>query len=567
MALTSTLFTGLSGLNVNQTRLNVVGNNIANVNTVAFKSSRALFKPQFYVTDAAGAPPSASFGGQNPSQRGLGAMVAAIEKNFSPGSIEATGKMSDMAIDGDGFFVVQGKEQRFTRDGTFTLNQSNQLVTSAGDYVQGFGVDDNGNVIPGQLQNVDIPLGSLTRARATERAEFQGNLNADGAIGSGASILNSQALTDISGGVPAAPTPGTLLTDLRDASETTTPLVASGDVLTISGTRGGRDLPDLTFTIDASSTLGDLLNFLNQGLGIETTASPGGPVPGATLEALATDTADSRHIVITGNVGVQTFAFTDGVNAAGVASAPVGESVYTSFPAYDSLGTPLNVNLTMVLENKSETGTSWRFFATSADDTDALTFDPASPTHPGMILGTGTLSFDNNGKLLTSTNSSIQITRQETGASNPLGVTLDFSQMTALTSGESRLLMSEQDGTPMGTLTSFSVGANGLIIGAFDNGLTSTLGQIAVATFDNASGLVDKGGNMFIAGANSGVPKITGPLTMTAGAIRAGALELSNVDLSNEFINLIIASTGFSASSRVISASDQLLTELLNTSR
>jgi flagellar hook protein FlgE len=440
------------------------------------------------------------------------------------------------------------------------------------------------NVIPGQLQNVDIPLGSLTRARATERAEFQGNLNADGAIGSGASILNSQALTDISGGVPAAPTPGTLLTDLRDASETTTPLVASGDVLTISGTRGGRDLPDLTFTIDASSTLGDLLNFLNQGLGIETTASPGGPVPGATLEALATDTADSRHIVITGNVGVQnalslsgngftrtgggaTFAFTDGVNAAGVASAPVGESVYTSFPAYDSLGTPLNVNLTMVLENKSETGTSWRFFATSADDTDALTFDPASPTHPGMILGTGTLSFDNNGKLLTSTNSSIQITRQETGASNPLGVTLDFSQMTALTSGESRLLMSEQDGTPMGTLTSFSVGANGLIIGAFDNGLTSTLGQIAVATFDNASGLVDKGGNMFIAGANSGVPKITGPLTMTAGAIRAGALELSNVDLSNEFINLIIASTGFSASSRVISASDQLLTELLNTSR
>src|SRR3954464_8500339 len=111
MALTSTLFTGLSGLDVNQARLNVVGNNIANVNTVAFKSSRTLVKPQFYVTDAAGAPPSADFGGENPSQRGLGAVVASIQKNFTPGPIEPTGKPTDMAIDGDGFFIVQGKEQ------------------------------------------------------------------------------------------------------------------------------------------------------------------------------------------------------------------------------------------------------------------------------------------------------------------------------------------------------------------------------------------------------------------------------------------------------------------------
>src|SRR4029079_6302564 len=128
MALTSTLFTGLSGLNVNQTRLNVVGNNIANVNTVAFKSSRALFKPQFYVTDAAGSPPSADFGGENPSQRGLGATLATIQKDFSPGSIEPTGRATDLAIDGDGFFIVTGKEQRYTRDGSFVLNSSNQLV-------------------------------------------------------------------------------------------------------------------------------------------------------------------------------------------------------------------------------------------------------------------------------------------------------------------------------------------------------------------------------------------------------------------------------------------------------
>src|SRR3982751_3685456 len=112
MALTSALYTGLSGLDVNQTRLNVVGNNIANVNTVAFKSSRALFKPQFYVTDAAGSPPSSEFGGTNPSQRGLGASVATIQKDFTTGSIESTGKPTDMAIDGEGFFIVQGTEQK-----------------------------------------------------------------------------------------------------------------------------------------------------------------------------------------------------------------------------------------------------------------------------------------------------------------------------------------------------------------------------------------------------------------------------------------------------------------------
>src|SRR5256885_8602138 len=128
MALTSTLFTGLSGLDVNQTRLNVVGNNIANVNTVAFKSSRAMFKPQFYVTDSGGSPPGDDFGGANPSQRRLGAVVGAIEKDFTPGPLEPTGRSTHTAIDGDGFFVVQAsKAQRYTPARTFSPNPSNQL--------------------------------------------------------------------------------------------------------------------------------------------------------------------------------------------------------------------------------------------------------------------------------------------------------------------------------------------------------------------------------------------------------------------------------------------------------
>src|SRR5882757_7642403 len=99
MALTSALYTGLSGLDVNQTKLNVVGNNIANANTTGFKSSRALFESQFYVTDISGSAPSAESGGTNPSQRGLGADVAAIQRDFTTGSIESTGKDTDLALD------------------------------------------------------------------------------------------------------------------------------------------------------------------------------------------------------------------------------------------------------------------------------------------------------------------------------------------------------------------------------------------------------------------------------------------------------------------------------------
>src|SRR5205807_5997638 len=180
MALTSALFTGLSGLDVNQTRMNVVGNNIANVNTIAFKASRALFKPQSYVTDAGGAAPSTDFGGTNPSQRGLGASVASIEKDFTSGSIEPTGKNTDLAIEGAGFFIAQGAEKHYTRDGSFVLNSANELVTTAGDFVQGYGVDSSFNVVAGKLQNIKIPLGAASTAQATQSMTMTGNLDAGG---------------------------------------------------------------------------------------------------------------------------------------------------------------------------------------------------------------------------------------------------------------------------------------------------------------------------------------------------------------------------------------------------
>jgi flagellar hook protein FlgE len=573
MALTSTLFTGLSGIDVNTTRLTVVGNNIANANTVAFKASRALIRPQFYVTDAGGAAPTTDFGGINPSQRGLGAEIASIEKDFTPGSIETTGKSTDMAIEGSGFFVVQGSTQQYTRDGSFVLNASNNLVTTNGGFVQGYGVDSNYKIVPGKLQNINIPLGASSTAEATKVMDISGNLDAGGDTATGASILTSQLLTRVGG--LSAPSGSTLLTDLADNSAPATALFSAGQTFTLTGTKGTQDTPSRTFTVGAGSTVNDLIKFYNGALGIDTTvpADPSLPTPGAAIETDGS-VPTAAHFVVVGNTGKDNalqldgnsftsgtaapFNFQEGSNAAGFQSDPSGESVHTSAVAYDSLGNPVTIDITAVYEKASANGTTWRFYADSGDNK-----DPGGNT----VIGQGTIDFDSTGKLVNVTGNQITIDRTGTGAQSPFAVKLDFSDMTALAAHTSDMFISKQDGSPLGSLNSFSIGADGIITGSFSNGLTRTLGQVAVATFNNPSGLTDNGGSMYSEGANSGPPVIGVPLDLGAGAVRSGSLELSNVDLSKEFVNMIIASTGFSAASRVITTSNQLLTELLNTSR
>lgn len=586
MALTTALFTGLSGLDVNQTKLNVVGNNIANANTTGFKSSRALFTSQFYVTDAAGTSPDTDNGGINPSQRGLGATVASIQKDFSEGSIEATGVDTDMAIDGNGFFIVRGfgSPSSYTRDGSFTLNPNNQLVASNGAYLQGYSVDKNGNVITGALQDMTIPLGTKTEAKSTKNVQLNGNLDASGETAAGASVLNSQDFTIVNGGgLAPAPDNNTALTDLASATASGTSLFSVGDTLTLAGEKGGRDLSKLTYTVTSSSTLGDLANFYQQGLGIDTSVPDDGDATTPTAGVTVDSTGSTAHLTIVGNLGTDNalslsgsalsdssgtapLAFNDGQTAGGIKSDASGESVYTSYVAYDSLGTPLTVNVTAVLESKTNTGTTWRFYATSADDSDNKPFADGMNS-PGTVLGNGTLSFDNNGKLLSSTGTSINITREGTGATSPLTVKMDFNEMTALTSQSSEMVMTEQDGSASGTLNSYSIGTDGKITGSYSNGQTRTLGQIALASFNNPNGLIDEGGGLYEVGADSGVAVVTAPEELGAGSIRSGSLESSNVDISKEFTNMIIASTGFSAASKVITTSDQLLTDLLNSTR
>jgi len=583
MGLSSTLFTGLSGLDVNQTRLNVVGNNIANVNTVAFKSSRALFKPQFYVTDSAGGPADADFGGTNPSQRGLGAVVASIETNFTPGSLETTGKSTDMAIDGNGFFVVQGKQQAYTRDGSFSLNQNNTLVTANGDFVQGFGVDAAGSIIPGQLKNIVIPKG-LTQAKASENVLFAGNLDADTNYSTSGTVLQTDSFTNINGS--ASPQLTDNLIDLRQIGpgNTLTQVFHTGDVLTLKDASSANlTLPTLTLNVTATTTVQDMANFLQQGYGLDTSAAiTGAPTPGVTLGAAAGDPANTARFLINGNAGqaevlsAGTLSLTTGntasaainVTTANAPSTAVGEGTSTQITVYDSLGNPLQVNVSFALVGPTSPaggGTTWQFIARSVGDTDSSSFDPTNPSQ-GVVVGEGTVSFDNAGQYVSAANNTIQVTRLNTGAGTPVSIKLDFSSMNAINGKEDQII-SKADGKPIGKLTDFSVDTNGVVTGLFDNGLNTTLGQIAIASFSNPNGLDNKGGGLYVTGASSGSPLIGTPGEGDAGLIRSGSLEQSNVDLSAEFINMIVASTGFSAASRVITTSDQLIQDLLNAQR
>ncbi|MDD4891133.1 MAG: flagellar hook-basal body complex protein [Phycisphaerae bacterium] len=556
MGLTSSLYTALSGLNVNQVKLDVTGNNIANVNTTAFKASTVSFQSQFSQTFSFGSRPSDNAGGSNPTQIGLGAVEGPIQRNMSPGSFETTGSTTDLAIEGSGWFVVQRSDgsRAYTRDGAFVMNGDNYLISGDGNYLMGFQVDSNFSVIPGSVGKLQVPIGEMRVAGATSNAVFSGNLNSDGNTATTGAILESQVLTDSS--TSAAITSASLLSNVEDSGGDN--LYAVGDTLTLRTDKGGRNLPESEFYVTATTTVDDLTNWLQDTLGIDTTAGLT-PPPGVVVNA--------GKIVVTGNIGSANdldIQSGDLLSSDGTA-APLtftktatadGESIYTSAIFFDSLGSKLTAGISLVLESKSGMGKTWRWFSESPDDTDA-----------SAAIGTGTLTFGNGGRLVASSGGQVVINREDTGAQTPLAIEYDFSSVTSLAADTSSLTMATQDGFPVGTLSEFAIGLDGTVVGTFSNGLSKTLGQIALATFANDSGLVAESDNLFSEGPNSGIAFIQAPTTGGAGKIASGALELSNVDISREFINLIVASTGFSAASRVINSSNQLLTELLQTVR
>ncbi|MCH8911979.1 MAG: flagellar hook-basal body complex protein [Planctomycetes bacterium] len=557
MGLTSAMNTAVTGLQTSQVMLETIGDNIANVNTTAFKSNRVDLESQFALTLRGATAPGDVLGGTNPVQVGLGSAVGAIQRSFVQGSIAPTGSNSDLAIQGQGFFVLEDADgaQLYTRDGAFTLDANSQLVSRDGLLVQAFIADANGEVdSSGAVGSVTIPLGALKLARATSEVSVGGNLNAASSVASTGAVVTSDALITGTG----VATAGTALTTLIDAQGNA--LFADGDLVTLSGaTKGGFALPgDEQFTIGTDgTTVQDFMTFLEGALAIHTDPALGENA-GVTLDAagqmvIAGNFGESNALEIeAGNIvnttqGTIPFAFTQ-------TSAAAGEGLTMQLDLFDSLGGPVSARLRLALESKTDAGTIWRFYAESVDDSDV-----------SNVLGTGTISFDPNGQFIGATGNELSIDHANSGAASPLAFTVDFAAATGLSdgSGSSTFTQLDQDGLPEGTLQDFAVDEEGFIIGTFSNAHQQVLGQVALATFVNPHGLKLATDNNYVVTANSGDANITAPKESNAGRIKPGSLELSNVDLAREFIGLINASTGFSANSRVITTADELLQELL----
>lgn len=590
MASTTAMFSALSGMNAASRTIDIVGNNIANVNTASFKSSRIQLEDSFYRTLRGASAPADTQGGSNPSQIGLGVNVAGVTRSLQQGALSATGDSGDMAIEGNGYFVVnRGNTPYYTRAGNFRLDAINRLTTPSGDILQGYIADQNFNVpTSGSLQSLTIPIGNQTIAQATTTARITGNLNSAGDVANSGSLTMigaspSTGLRLVPTAIPA-PAPGqvidvaNLLTDIEDPATAVgsgTALFAVGQIIELQGAqRGTAVIPSERFTITATSTVADLNAFLSQSLGIRTgTPNPDGGNPGVqidgatgmigvtgntgTVNSLAIDSADIRVLDSTGR-----FLRSPLVSTA--ISPANGESVRTQFLAFDSLGNNVSVNVTLTLQSKNASGgTTWGYAVDSPDDAD-----------PATIPASGTVNFDAQGRLIDTAAIPVTLERNvtgpgtgpNTGAASPLTFNLRFAdgtnQLTALSS-PSQILPGAVDGLPPGVLQSFDVGRDGTIFGTFSNSAIRSLGRVALATFVNAAGLTETGQNLFQPSSNSGPAQVRVPGVNGAGEIVERSLELSNVDLSQEFINLITASTAFSANSRVITTTDQLFQQLL----
>ena len=346
--------------------------------------------------------------------------------------------------------------------------------------------------------------------------------------------------------------------------------------------KGGRSGTSELFEIDSDTTVQELLLFVEDSIGIynpnDDLANPipvsennivgesGTLAPGATLvdgklrivsnngEVNAVDLAQRSFSIVSDTTGELENA---GLGFHSVQDA-VGIGAAADFTAYDSLGVPIDVRVTTVLETRTDGSTVYRWFAESKDSS------PLSGTD--IEVGTGLITLDSDGNFVGASNDTILVQRRNFPSASPLEITLDFSNVTGLASSSAILNVESQDGSPAGTLTNYAIGEDGLVQGIYSNGTTRNLGKLQLAVFSNPEGLEQRAENMFASGINSGLTLAT-PGDQGAGQLIAGAVEQSNTDIGRNLIDLSLASTLYRSNSRVISTSQTLLDELLNLRR
>lgn len=541
----NSLSTAVSGLLAHQRRLDIVANNLANLNTTAYKTNRGVFADTFYETvQAASTGNGLTIGGTNPSQIGTGVKVAQINKLFTQGNLESTGQPLDFALDGEGFFVLNSAEQTvYSRAGSFSLDVDNYLVDpSTGAYVQRFGtLGESGQSGGGSFQTqndsrIKIPIGSVIPGQPSTEISLDGLLNSE-AVGPLPQILSSAVAFQV-GGSPATTT--TLLNSLdsNDADYIT------GDSIDFDGTLADGTPFTSSLAVDNTTTIADVITHLN------------GVITGATTSL----DAAGNLVVTADDTGPSSFSLTITDDPANTGSTDFsahrmletqtgkeGDTFSGVFDLFDAQGSAYALNFEF-----QKTGTNlWDL---------NLTMDPAD----GNIVGgaiTGIL-FNDDGTLNSSVNSSPDITANFSGISTPQVIEFSFENVRQLATDFE--ILPSQDGFEPSELVSASVDTDGVIQGFTASGQVLPLARLAVATFSNKNGLNAIGGNYFSNTLNSGSAQIGSALTAGRGAVRGAQLESSNVDSALEFTQLIVAQRGFSANARVISVADEVLEELTN---
>lgn len=453
------LFSGVSGLKNHQTRMDVIGHNISNVNTYGYKTSRVTFQDMLSQTLSGAAKPEENKGGVNPRQVGLGMTIASIDRIFTQGSLQTTGNQTDLAISGDGFFVVaEGDKNYYTRAGNFALDRDGTLVNPAnGLRVQGWMATTNerGEKVAnpsGTPEDLIIPIYGKVDARETSYVKYKCNL---------------------------------------DSKMPIVPANATGRMRASAG---------VTTNIDVYDKLGNnhrmTMTFWRTGTN-QWTASA----------------------AITDSLGQMTLDVPAGANQPNQANPSS------------------RINLRFTPEGR---------LVSVADDS-----SPDELNQGDLIV---------NASYRMAGDPTVRTIKLDLGKAGLLeGVTQFSSQSTTKAV--------EQDGYTMGYMESFNIDDSGVITGVYSNGTKQTVGQVAMAVFNNPMGLTAVGENLFEVSNNSGMPNVGAASEGGRGKIVAGTLEMSNVDLSDQFTDMIITQRGFQANSRTITTSDQMLQELINLKR
>lgn len=464
------LYSGVSGLQNHQIRMDVIGNNISNVNTTGFKKGRVNFQDLISQSLQGASRPNERVGGVNPQQVGLGMQVASIDTIFNQGSLQTTGVKTDVAIQGEGFFILRaGDVDLYTRAGAFGLDENGTLVNpSNGMRVQGWSAETEGaetfintSATPGDLV---IPIGQKDEARATSFVFAASNLDKR---------------------TPVIP-PGATEQEIAAGTHTVTKEIYDAF--------GGTHQLRIDYTrIDGSPNQWLATITVN-----EDTEAPIQP----TISVGGLQSADNTYVVEFDNFGrlAQISNNAGGLDAEG--------------------------NLTI--------------------DVSFLVPDTSIPVDP--ITGLAQPPVTQN----------LQV---------DIGMVGGMDESTTQFTSESTNKLVRQDGYALGYLEDFRIDQSGVITGIYSNGTNRPLGQLALASFVNPGGLEKAGENNFVVSINSGDPLIDPAGAAGKGGIVAGTLEMSNVDLAEQFTDMIVTQRGFQANSRTIQTSDQMLQEVLTLKR